>query len=236
MAIGWPALFSPKTAELRIEVGLTAYIAVMNPFDFFVEPDAEIFPFAYPDDLRTELAPYLETEPAGPRLAAFLKELPREASNTVEFLVDLNARLQREIRYGIRMKLGVQTPDETLEAASGSCRDSAWLLVQVLRHLGLASRFVSGYLIQLRADIDPLDGPRGPDNDFTDLHAWLSLSSRRGLDRLRRHIGAPLRRRPYPTRRNTALPLGRAHQRRRGARQRGVRLEMRVTRIAERRA
>ena len=168
-------VFTEKADELRIEVDLTADIAVMNPFDFFVEPDAEIFPFAYPDDLRTELAPYLETEPAGPRLAAFLKELPREASNTVQFLVDLNARLQREIRYGIRMEPGVQTPDETLEAASGSCRDSAWLLVQVLRHLGLASRFVSGYLIQLRADIDPLDGPRGPDNDFTDLHAWAEV-------------------------------------------------------------
>ena len=153
-------MFPEKATELRIEVDLTADIAVINPFDFFVEPYAERLPFAYPDELRTELAPYLETEPAGPHLARFLEGLPPEAPNTVSFLVELNARVQRAVRYGIRMEPGVQSPDETLETRSGSCRDSAWLLVQVLRRLGLAARFVSGYLIQLRPDVEPVDGDR----------------------------------------------------------------------------
>src|SRR4051812_28542925 len=168
-------VFPEKAEELRIEVDLTADIAVINPFDFFVEPYAETLPFAYPEELRAELAPYLETEPAGPRLQAFLDAVPREAASTVQFLVDLNARIQRDIKYGIRMEPGVQTPDETLEATSGSCRDSAWLLVQVVRHLGLAARFVSGYLIQLRPDIAALEGPSGAEHDFTDLHAWAEV-------------------------------------------------------------
>ncbi|MFI4994627.1 MAG: DUF2126 domain-containing protein [Hyphomicrobiales bacterium] len=161
-----------KTSEFRIEVGLTAEMAVINPFDFFVEPYAGEFPFAYPDELRAELAPYLEIEPSGRRLEGFLASLPREQRQTVQFLVELNARLSRDIRYVVRLEPGVQTPDETLSLGSGSCRDSAWLLVQVLRRLGIAARFVSGYLIQLRADIEPLEGPKGPQADFTDLHAW----------------------------------------------------------------
>jgi uncharacterized protein (DUF2126 family)/transglutaminase-like putative cysteine protease len=168
-------LFPEKIRELTITVDLVADMAVINPFDFFVEPFAETFPFAYPADYAEELAPYLDAEPAGPRLSVFLASLPRDPRNTVDFLVALNQRLQREIRYLIRMETGVQTPEDTLAAASGSCRDSAWLLVQVLRHLGLAARFVSGYLIQLRPDLEPLDGPAGAAQDFTDLHAWAEV-------------------------------------------------------------
>ncbi|MGA7993841.1 MAG: transglutaminase family protein, partial [Bradyrhizobium sp.] len=111
----------------------------------------------------------------GPQFAKYLAEIPREASSTVNFLVDLNAQLQKKIRYIIRMEPGVQTPEETLASGAGSCRDSAWLLIQILRHLGLAARFVSGYLIQLRPDIDPVEGPREVENDFTDLHAWAEV-------------------------------------------------------------
>jgi transglutaminase-like putative cysteine protease len=168
-------VFPEKTSELKIEVDLTADMAVVNPFDFFMEPYAETLPFTYPEELRVELAPYLEVDPAGPALTAFLATIPRDQANTVQFLVDLNARLQKKIKYLVRMEPGVQTPDETLDGMCGSCRDSAWLLVQILRHLGLAARFVSGYLIQLRPDIDPVHGPRGAAEDFTDLHAWAEV-------------------------------------------------------------
>lgn len=168
-------VFPEKATELKIEVDFTAQMTVVNPFDFFVEPYATSFPFQYTSDLKTELAPYLATSEQGPLLAAYLKEIPREADSTVNFLVDLNAQLQKKIRYVIRMEPGIQTPEETLGCGSGSCRDSAWLLIQIFRHLGLAARFVSGYLIQLRPDIDPVEGPREVENDFTDLHAWAEV-------------------------------------------------------------
>ncbi len=168
-------VFPEKATELKIEVDFTAQMTVVNPFDFFVEPYAFSFPFRYTDSLKAELAPYLETEEAGPLLASYLKQIPREADSTVNFLVELNANLQKKTRYIVRMESGVQTPEQTLSASAGSCRDSAWLLIQILRHLGLAARFVSGYLIQLRPDIDPVDGPREVENDFTDLHAWAEV-------------------------------------------------------------
>ena len=168
-------VFPEKATELKIEVDFTAEMIVVNPFDFFVEPYAYSFPFQYADGLKAELAPYLATSEPGPLLAAYLASIPREADSTVNFLVDLNAQLQKKVRYIIRMEPGVQTPEETLRAGSGSCRDSAWLLIQALRHLGLATRFVSGYLIQLRPDIDPVEGPREVENDFTDLHAWAEV-------------------------------------------------------------
>ena len=168
-------VFPEKTTELKIEVDFTAQMTVVNPFDFFVEPYANSFPFEYSKDLKTELAPYLATIAPGPLFAAWLDSIPREAESTVSFLVDLNGGLQKKIRYIIRMEPGVQTPEETLAAGAGSCRDSAWLLIQTLRHLGLAARFVSGYLIQLCPDIDPVEGPREVENDFTDLHAWAEV-------------------------------------------------------------
>jgi uncharacterized protein (DUF2126 family)/transglutaminase-like putative cysteine protease len=173
----WQArfVFPEKTDEFSITVDLLADMAVVNPFDFFVEPFAEGFPFVYPTEFSEELAPFLDAEPAGPKLTAFLATISRDRRNIVDFLVELNQRLQREIRYLIRMETGVLTPEETLAAGSGSCRDSAWLLVQILRHLGLAARFVSGYLIQLRPDVTALDGPVGATQDFTDLHAWAEV-------------------------------------------------------------
>src|SRR5579871_713042 len=167
--------FPDKTRELRIEVDLVAEMSVFNPFDFFLEPYAQQFPFNYEAGEARELAPYLSKLPADPLLQSYLDSIPRQKICTVDFLVELNQRLSRDIRYLIRMEPGVQAPHETLSKASGSCRDSSWLLAQLLRHLGLATRFVSGYLIQLAPDVKSLDGPSGPAADFTDLHAWCEV-------------------------------------------------------------
>ncbi len=169
-------LVFPKPArELCFDVNLVAEMTVINPFDFFLDPTAEKCPFTYQDWLAEEIAPFRKLEPPGPLLKAYLEGIDRRPRTTIDFLVELNQRLQSEISYVIRLEPGVQPCEETLALRHGSCRDSAWLLVQVLRHLGLAARFVSGYLIQLVADVKPLDGPAGPTADFTDLHAWTEV-------------------------------------------------------------
>jgi len=166
----------PKPArELKIEVDLTAEMAVQNPFDFFLEPYAQQFPFKYEATEARELAPFLFVGPATPLFARYLASISRTPRATIDFFVELNGRLAADVRYVIRMEPGVQPPEETLQKRSGSCRDSAELLVQMLRHLGLAARFVSGYLIQLVADTKPKEGPAGPSHDFTDLHAWCEV-------------------------------------------------------------
>jgi uncharacterized protein (DUF2126 family)/transglutaminase-like putative cysteine protease len=166
----------PKPArELKIEVDLTAELAVLNPFDFFLEPYAQRFPFQYEATEARELAPFLYKGFATPLFAGYLDSISRAPRATIDFLVELNGRLASDVRYLIRMEPGVQPPEQTLQKRSGSCRDSAELLVQLLRHLGLAARFVSGYLIQLVADTKPKDGPAGPSHDFTDLHAWCEV-------------------------------------------------------------
>ena len=162
-------VFPKKTTEFKVTVDLVVEMAVYNPFDFFLEPQAEKFPFSYTEAQAQELAPYLAVEPPTPLVTAYLKKVDRSEQRTIDFLVKINQQVQHDVRYLIRMEPGVQTPEHTLEAGSGSCRDSGWLLVQLLRHMGLAARFVSGYLIQLTADVKALDGPSGTDKDFTDL-------------------------------------------------------------------
>lgn len=215
-------VFPEKTREMAVEVDLVAEMAVFNPFDFFLEPAAERYPFAYAPELAHELAPFQLRGEATPRFEAYARRVitdvmrvvaaqeargagvpvthseerpgghPGEGIGveagvrasigeagggvrTMDFLVQLNQRIWKDIRYVIRLEAGVQTSEETLEKGSGSCRDSAWLLCQLLRHFGLASRFVSGYLIQLKADEKSLDGPSGTERDFTDLHAWCEV-------------------------------------------------------------
>ncbi|HEX9464159.1 MAG TPA: transglutaminase family protein [Alphaproteobacteria bacterium] len=205
-------VFLEKAREFSVDIDLVADLAVVNPFDFFLEPSAEKFPFVYGSDVATDLIPYRETEPAGSLLAKWLKEVDRTPMRTTDFLVNLNRRLQKDISYVIRLEPGVQSCEDTLHLRRGSCRDSAWLLVQILRHLGFAARFVSGYLIQLTPDVKPLDGPPGPEQDFTDLHAWaeaflpgagwIGLDPTSGLFAGEGHI--PLAAAPAPT---SAAPI-----------------------------
>src|ERR1051325_7207641 len=179
-------VFNEPAREFLVEVDLVAEMAVLNPFDFFLEPAAEKFPFIYDKALDHELEPFQLKCPLTPRFSEYVERVRRELfgasavaeenrPRTIDFIVELNQRLWKDIKYLIRLEPGVQLPEETLTLRSGSCRDSAWLLCQVFRHLGVASRFVSGYLIQLTADVKSLDGPSGPSKDFTDLHAWCEV-------------------------------------------------------------
>ena len=168
-------VFPKKTRKLKVTVDLVVEMSVYNPFDFFLTPSAEKYPFNYTRSAEIELAPYLVTERLTPLLKKYYRTIDRSSMRTIDFLVQINQRLFKDIRYLIRMEPGVQTPEQTLSKASGSCRDSAWLMVQLLRHCGLAARFVSGYLIQLSPDVKSLDGPSGTEVDFTDLHAWCEV-------------------------------------------------------------
>jgi uncharacterized protein (DUF2126 family)/transglutaminase-like putative cysteine protease len=169
--------FEAPTRLFEFVVDLIAEIEPVNPFDFFLEPRAEHLPFAYTPEEMNELAPCLQPSAEGPQLHAVVEAVRSKdpEQRTTDYLVGLNQAIKDKIGYVIRMEHGVQTPEETLELAKGSCRDTAWLLVQVLRHLGLAARFVSGYLIQLVADQKPIEGPEGPTEDFCDLHAWAEV-------------------------------------------------------------
>jgi len=169
-------VFPEKARELEITVDMVLDMTVINPFDFFVDPAAESFPFVYTDENARELAPYLELDPETPLLAQWVyKARSRflgKPVSTIDLLIAVNHMVRDDVEYLVRMESGIQTPEQTLERAKGSCRDSAWLLVQILRRLGIAARFVSGYLVQLAADVKSIEGPSGPEKDFTDLHAW----------------------------------------------------------------
>ena len=168
-------VFPEKTKELSIEVEIIADLKTINPFDFFVEDYAEEFPFKYNETVKKELLPYLEITDKGKLLDDFIKTIDYTPRKTIYFLIDINRKIYEYLNYNIRMDPGVQTCEETLSQKNGSCRDYAWLFVQVLRHLGFGARFVSGYLVQLKSDEKSLDGPSGPEEDFTDLHAWAEV-------------------------------------------------------------
>lgn len=168
-------VFPEPSRELVFEVDLVAEMTALNPFDFFIDEFARKCPFTYDAVTARELIPYLETEAAGPQLRDLIAKHRRSDVSTIDYLVELNQVINQRVKYTIRLEPGIQTCEQTLGLGSGSCRDSAWLLVNLFRHLGLAARFVSGYLIQLTADVKSLDGPSGPTADFTDLHAWTEV-------------------------------------------------------------
>ncbi len=174
-------VFTEATRELSVTVDLVADMTAINPFEFFIELDAEVFPFRYSEPLQVDLTAYTRPEPAGPLLESWIDSMRAEVLahplRTTQFLVALNQRLSRDIRYLERMEPGVQTAEDTLALGCGSCRDSAWLLIQVLRRLGLGARFVSGYLIQLHPSAATSAGPADPDpdSDRADLHAWAEV-------------------------------------------------------------
>lgn len=168
-------VFPDKTEELTVDVEIIADLKTINPFDFFVEESAEEFPFEYNETIKKELLPYLEVTEKGDLLTDFIKTVDITPRKTIYFLIDINRKIYEYLSYNIRMEPGVQSCEETLKSKTGSCRDYAWLFVQALRHLGFGARFVSGYIVQLKSDEKSLDGPSGPEEDFTDLHAWAEV-------------------------------------------------------------
>lgn len=210
-------LFTKPVDNLTVDIDLIAEMTVINPFDFFLEEAAEEFPFRYEEDVEKDLLPFLERSDECEAMRRFVLGVDLTPRRTIDFLVDLNQRVQSEVDYLVRMEPGVQSCEETLTKRSGSCRDSAWLLVQVLRRFGLAARFASGYLIQLCPDEAPLEGPAGPTEDFTDLHAWtevylpgagwIGLDPTSGLFAGEGHI--PLACTPSPT---SAAPISGSHE------------------------
>ncbi|NET74260.1 MAG: transglutaminase family protein [Sphaerospermopsis sp. SIO1G2] len=206
------------TDHLSITVDLVVDLVVYNPFDFFIEEAAQTWPFSYDLDLTKELKPYLNCKPdEGPEFEQWLAAIDRDSRTTIDFLVTINSTVQACIDYTIRMEPGIQTPNETLALGTGSCRDSAWLLVTALRRLGIAARFVSGYLIQLTPDKEAVDGPNGATEDFCDLHAWceayipgagwVGLDPTSGLLAGEGHI--PLACSPLPS---SAAPISGSHE------------------------
>ncbi|MEM9404455.1 MAG: transglutaminase family protein [Acidobacteriota bacterium] len=168
-------VFPEKTQRLEVEIDLLVDLSTTNPFDFFLEPEAEIWPFEYSASLRSQLAPCLGTTVDDPRFLELAAGLRTEGEKTVDLLVRANEAVNERLDYLVRLEPGVQRPAETLEIGSGSCRDFAWLLTHLCRSLGFAARFVSGYSIQLRPDVKPLEGPTGVEQDTVDLHAWCEV-------------------------------------------------------------
>ncbi|MEL6107214.1 MAG: transglutaminase family protein, partial [Planctomycetota bacterium] len=168
-------VFPNPTRKFEVVVDLEAEMTVINPFDFFLEEGSDAWPFEYRGEVKAQLTPYLVTEEMTPELANFIGRFPKQDERLNDFLVNVNQLAQETVDYTVRLEPGVQTPEQTLTLASGSCRDSAWLMVQAFRHIGIASRFASGYAIQLAADEKPIEGPTGPAEDFCDLHAWCEV-------------------------------------------------------------
>jgi uncharacterized protein (DUF2126 family)/transglutaminase-like putative cysteine protease len=173
-------VFPERVTRFEVTVDLVADMATINPFDFFLEPSAETYPFDYDEVLAEELAPFRVTRQPGKKLRSLINAVSGAIGDQdlrmVDMLVMVNRLIAERIAYVVRLEPGVWSPEKTLTEGRGSCRDSAWLLVNLLRHLGFAARFVSGYLIQLVADQKPVgDGPAGPETDFTDLHAWAEV-------------------------------------------------------------
>ncbi|MEO1551222.1 MAG: transglutaminase N-terminal domain-containing protein, partial [Pseudomonadota bacterium] len=232
----WQArvVFPEKADKLDVTVDLVTDMVAINPFDFFLEDDAQEVPFVYDKVLRRELAPYLRKPRLTPRFREFVEGAPVQTGTTNDWLVALNQYVQQNIAYTVRMEPGVQTPSRTISLALGSCRDSGWLLVEMFRQFGYAARFVSGYLIQLAPDVKSVEGPSGPEADFTDLHAWcevylpgagwVGLDPTSGLFAGEGHI--PLACTPQPS---SAAPITGAHERAEVT----FGFEMNVTRIAE---
>ena len=118
-------VFPERTTEFSIVVDLLADMAVINPFDFFVEPVPTTIRSSIRASSLEELAPYLASRAGRPAGSRNTCVAAARQQSTIDFIVALNQRLQGESAIWSAMDPGVQTTEETLTLASGSCRDSA---------------------------------------------------------------------------------------------------------------
>jgi transglutaminase-like putative cysteine protease len=185
-ALDW-TYFAPEVADRRLEFRSECLVETLdtNPFDFFLKPGAFSFPFSYEPREKIALAPCLALQPETnvDTLRAWLAErLTAPPTETVPFLTALNLAVRDALRYTRREEPGIQSVGNTLARGSGSCRDYAVFFIELCRTLGVAARFVSGYLYE-----PPAAGVTNPLPPAT--HAWAEVylpgAGWRGLDATR---------------------------------------------------
>ena len=163
--------FTEKTDRLTILSHYTVEQFNINPFDFVLETYANSLPFDYQDDDVLDLAPYRPTQypQDTTAISGWLRPLLDTSGHgeTLPFLLALNALIATSFTYGAREEAGIQTPAQTLRLGTGSCRDFALLFMEAARHMGLAARYVSGYLCS--ADHNH------PDIADNATHAWAEI-------------------------------------------------------------
>src|SRR5271156_3168552 len=166
------ARFAGRAQELGIESVIRLDHSPTNALDFQIEEYAKRYPFTYgademPDLLRSIERQYLDPEHEVDRWARqFLRHDGR--TDTSELLAAMTYAIRQDLTYVAREESGVQDPVKTLSVKSGSCRDFALLMMEAVRSLGLAARFVSGYLYM------PIDD-NGPHVGGGSTHAWLQV-------------------------------------------------------------
>lgn len=143
------ASFSQPTQQLAIESELIIKQYLEYPLDFLVEDYAVTYPFSYPQDDLVLLSPYIgmsedESQTLKPWIDSIWQQ--GEAIETYSLLQRLTINIYKSMTYRLREEPGVQSAGTTLVEGTGSCRDFALLLMSACRHLGLAARFVTGYL------------------------------------------------------------------------------------------
>jgi hypothetical protein len=161
----------PSTV-LEFDLTMVMEVEEVNPFDFILDADATGFPFMYSESDQSVLASAMRSTSDFRVLPWFRGHgvAPDHHEDIVQFLADLNSTVHTKIAYVRRDEEGIQTPQETLSLGSGSCRDMAVLFVTGVRELGMAARFVSGYLY------DPPDGDGHVFNRAVgSMHAWVEV-------------------------------------------------------------